>query len=114
MICGFGLNPAVLAKCMLYTKLHTITVLPVVGFCVGLRNLLYAIKMTTMITRNATITVRDPSPIARPYTKQGVPSTVQPAVAEGGAVEDGIVESRAVLLLETLGVSTGLWAVVVA
>ena len=67
-----------------------------------------------MITRNATITVRDPSPIARPLTKQGVPSTEQPAAVEGGAVEDGIVESRAVLLLGTLGVSTGLWAVVVA
>jgi len=42
---------------------------------------------------------------------QDVPPTVQPA---GGVVEDGAVEGVAVLLLGTLGVSTGLCDMVVA
>ena len=64
----------------------------------------------TMTINSSTITVSAPSPAPR-YTKQDVPPTVQPA---GGAGEDGAVEGVAVLLLGTLGVSTGLCVMVVA
>jgi len=63
-----------------------------------------------MTTSSTTITASTPSPAAR-YTKQDVPPTVQPT---GGVVEDGAVDSVAVLLLGTLGVSTGLCDLVVA
>jgi len=69
----------------------------------------------TMTINSSAITVSTPSPAPR-YTKQDVPPTVQPAggVVKGGVVRGGEVEGVAVILLGTLGVSTGLCVMVVA